>query len=99
MNLRHIIADLYSTDESLCIVAKRPWSPDSEAALVRLTEDYRVPTDIQNAGYEYFLEVSVAVDEVLGDIGRSLSPAQREGAILYYAENDAYPTWLGDLRE
>ncbi|WP_128003686.1 DUF7716 domain-containing protein [Piscinibacter defluvii] len=96
--LRDIIAELESTDASLCIVAKRPWQPDSEALLVRLTEDYRVPRDTLAQGYEYFLEVSVALDEVLNDLGSVLSIEQRMRAVLYYAEHDAYPEWLSNLR-
>jgi len=88
--LRDIISELESTDTSLCIVAKRPWQPDSEALLVRLTENYRVPGDTLAQGYECFLEVSV-------DLGSVLSSGQRMSAILYYAEHDAYPEWLGRL--
>lgn len=99
MHLRELLADLDSKDDSLCIVAKRPWSPECEADLVRLTEDYRVPSDTLSKGYEYFLEVSVAREDVFGDVGPKLTPEQRVSAILYYAENDAYPQWLTDIRD
>lgn len=95
--LRNVIADLQSTQASLCIVAKRPWHPDCEAMLVELTEDYRVPVDVLSQGYEYFLGVSSAREEVLGPIGPKLTAEQRVAAILYYAENDAYPEWLNAL--
>jgi hypothetical protein len=98
MKLREIIDELEATDHTLCIVAKRPWTPECDAHLVHLTEDYRVPADILAAGFDYFLEVSVAVDEVLADIGSDLTPEQRSEAVLFYAENDAYPEWLCELR-
>lgn len=53
MNLAEIVSALESTDDSLCIVAKRPWAGESEAKLVRLTEDFRIPEEVRSAGYEY----------------------------------------------
>jgi hypothetical protein len=64
-----------------------------------LAEDYRVPSDALEQGYEYFLEVSVALDEVLNELASVLTSEQRVNAVLYYAENDAYPEWLSSLRD
>ena len=96
MNLAEIVSGLESIDESLCIVAKRPWAGESEAKLVRLTEDFRIPEEVLSAGYEYFLEVSIARDDVLsGPV--ALSKEQQLAAVIYYAEYDAYPEWLNAL--
>jgi hypothetical protein len=96
MKLAEIVATLESADESLCIVAKRPWAGDSEARLVAVDEDFQIPNEVLAAGYEYFLEVSVAIEDVLtGPV--ALSPEQRVAAVIYYAENDAYPAWLNEL--
>ena len=65
MNLAEIVANLESSDDSLCIVAKRPWTGNSEAKLVGFTDDFRIPVEVLSAGYAYFLEVSTARDEVL----------------------------------
>ena len=46
MKLASIIADLRNTDDALCIVAKRPWTHDSDARLISLTEQYRVPAEV-----------------------------------------------------
>ena len=99
MQLRDIIDNLESVDDSLCIVAKRPWKSDSEALLVQLTDDYRIPSETTELGYEYFLEVSVALDEVLDGLNSALSSDQRVAAVLYYAENDAFPEWLSAFRD
>lgn len=99
MRLSEVVADLESIDDTFCIVAKRPWSEDSEAQVVRLKDDFRVPEEALSGGYEYFLEVSVARDEALGGLGSQLSAEQRLEAIIFYAENDAYPEWLSELRE
>lgn len=96
MNLAEIVSSLESVDDTLCIVAKRPWVGESEAKLIRLTADFRIPQEALAAGYEYFLEVSTARDDVLsGPV--TLSEAQRLAAVIYYAEYDAYPEWLNAL--
>ena len=97
MRLADIIAKLEAADDSLCIVARRPWTPDAEAKLIALTSDYRVPDDVLVDRYEYFLEVNVALEEVIGDL-IDLSADQRVSACIFYAENDAYPEWLNELR-
>jgi len=48
-------------------------------------------------GYAYFLEVHTALEDVLGDRASLLSDAQRVDAIIFYAENDAYPDWLNAI--
>lgn len=96
MTLAEIVSSLESADGSLCIVAKRPWTGDSDAKLVGFTDDFRIPEEVLSAGYEYFLEVSTARDDVLsGPV--ALSTAQRLAAVIYYAEYDAYPDWLNAL--
>ena len=64
MRLVDIVARLDSFDRELCIVAEQPWSRETEAALVHLTEEGRVPVEVKAEGYEYFLEVDVALEDV-----------------------------------
>jgi hypothetical protein len=97
MRLADIIANLQATDDSLCIIARRPWTADSVAKLVAFTDDYRVPEDALLEGYEYFLGVNTALEEVVGDLRSRLSAAQRLDACIHYAEYDAYPAWLDEF--
>jgi hypothetical protein len=97
MTLSSIIANLESVDGARTIVAKRPWTAGSTARLVSLTDDGRIPSGVLRDGLEYFLEVSIALDDVLGSRADRLSPTQRREAVIYYAENDAYPDWLNAL--
>jgi hypothetical protein len=53
MKLADIVTGLETADDSLCIVAKRPWRGDSEAKFVYFTEDFRIPEEARSAGYEY----------------------------------------------
>jgi hypothetical protein len=98
MKLGETICALTNTDSDLCIVAKRPWTPESDAQLIRLSEDGRVPASTEALGYLYFLEVSIVLDEVLNDLGKALTDEQRIAAVIYYAEFDAYPEWLSQMR-
>lgn len=97
MNLASIISDLESIDNTLTIVAKRPWTANSHARLISLIDESGIPNNELQEGFEYFIEVSIALDEVLGELASRLSPAQRVAAIIYYAENDAYPDWLNAI--
>ncbi len=99
MKLREIIDAVASTSDDLCIVARRPWSAESDARLVQLDEDYGVPAHALADGYEYFLELSVILEEVLFPATSVLSPDQKFDLVLYYAENDAYPEWVFPLIE
>lgn len=98
MQLGEIIEIVDREADGLCIVAKKPWTAVSEAQMVRLTDDFRVPAQAVEQGYDYFLEVSVALDEVLAGVEQVLTKEQRFNAVLYYAENGAYPEWLCAIR-
>ena len=98
MNLREIIASIDGSQSHLCIVAKTPWVESAEARLVKLTPECRVPSERLDEGYEYFLEVSVALEEVIGGLEDVLTQEQRYKAVHFYAKNDAFPDWLSELR-
>jgi hypothetical protein len=72
------------------LFARRPWEPDSEAALIR--EDW--VESRQRPGFHLLLEVSI-VREVLGvwsawREGRVPDADEAAAAVIHYAENDAY---------
>ena len=98
MYLRNLIASINDSSRHLCIVAKQPWAGSAEAKLVELTSAFGVPSKDLEEGYEYFLEVSVAFEEVINGPGVALTDEQRFEAVLYYAQNDAFPEWLCQLR-
>ena len=97
MTLSDVVDALETAKDDLCVVARRPWRRDSDALLVKLTEDGRVPSHAQEAGFEYFLEISLMKEEVLGAWQSRLTQEQRFDVVLYYAENDAWPTWFHEL--
>jgi hypothetical protein len=90
MTLGEVVSSLDSLSDDLCIVARRPWTATGEAMLVRTDAEFRIPSHVRDAGYEYFLEVSILRDEVLEAVPKN-NIAQRIAIAIYYAENDAYP--------
>lgn len=97
MKLSEAIGRVGVASDELCIVAKRPWDPDSEAELIQLTEDSRVPVDVKGNGYEYFLEVDIIRRELMDAFPKTLTSDQVVSAAIYYAEFDATPQWLNEL--
>lgn len=97
MTLGQIFAHLDSAADDLCIVARRPWRESSDAMLVHLDDDGGLPCHVKAAGYEYFLEVHIIKDEVLGEWSAVMNSAQRFAVVLHYAEYDAWPEWFHEL--
>ena len=94
MKLSAILENLASSADDLCIVARRPWSADADALLVSFTDDFGIPREVMDSGYEYFLETSTLKDEVLGEWGSAMSIDERTAIAIYYAEHDAWPAWF-----
>jgi len=93
MNLADVVAQLDEANDTQCIVAKKPWSASSESMLIRLDKNHRVPAEALDRGLSYFLEVGIALDEVLSG-WPSLPLEQRIKLLIFYAENDAFPEWV-----
>ena len=84
------------TEDSV-ICARRPFVLTTEAVIAQFTNELRVPIEVKVNGYEYFLESS-GVEELLEMVGKKLSSRETKAELVcYYAENDAYPSWLYDL--
>lgn len=97
MKLSDAIDQLLSEGDSAVIFAKKPWELNSEAEIGELDENCRVPAEIKDRGFAYFLEAPTAreVLEVFGNY--KASGSQIRALLIYYAENDAYPQWVYDL--
>lgn len=88
------ILDLISRIEELAqeevICAKPGWTPDTEALVVALPEDCRIPEGVLAMGYEYFLEVDV-IRQVLQEFQLRPDATARERCerVIHYARFDA----------
>ncbi len=95
MTLQDALNGLDKLDDDDVIFARRPWTAESEAEIGRFDASSRIPAEQTSRSLEYFLEVFVAREDVLDGIeAYSLTPAERNALIIYYAEFDAFPEWL-----
>lgn len=91
MKLREILNKSEELGEYDVVYAKRPWSLDSEACVIRYEPDESVPRLLSDLSYEYFLESALIRDirKQVEDAGEPMAEALR--IIVFYAENDAFP--------
>jgi hypothetical protein len=98
MNLLEFSSSLSQQDSRLTAYISRysTWSPSSEIILAREPEDGVIPSSLANSDMEYFLEVSIAKEVVKNWESQlsqnELDSVSRANLLIYYAENDAYPT-------
>jgi hypothetical protein len=96
VTLAEALAQVEQLERDAVIFAKKPWSHASEALIGKLGARGRVPDDVRMAGYEYFLDIPVAI-EGLGVFGaRTPTLDEKIRLLLYYGENDAYPDRVYD---
>ncbi len=80
----------------MTICARRPWQADSDACFVTVAPMSKIPEQIIDAGYEYFLEGSVLREVLELPEAKKVSEEGKVNLAIYYAENDAYPPWIYD---
>jgi len=76
------------------VFARKPWLLDSDAVIGKLDARLCVPAEIRSMGFDYFMEVNVAVEvlEVFGAQEPTLE--ERRALLMFYAEHDSYPEWV-----
>jgi hypothetical protein len=98
MKLQDILDEVEQLSDDKTILARKPWTLESDAEVVSLDAEFRIPEAERQLGFDYFLEISVAIEvlEVFGDRKPTLD--ERRALLMYYAENDAYPDWVFQSR-
>lgn len=97
MKLDEAIEDMIrKSDVNNVVFAKKPWGFESEAIIGALDINDRVPQDIKDAGYEYFLEGEIINDLIQAIASKSFGSLKLIEFIIFYAENDAYPEWVNN---
>ncbi|MCA9641320.1 MAG: hypothetical protein H6718_06540 [Polyangiaceae bacterium] len=89
VTLTELVGRLPSLDDDAVICGRKPWVAEGEFVVVSFNEDYSIPLEVQDLGYVYFLEVSLARDVLSSRQDEPLNAAV--DLLLYYAEWDAYP--------
>ena len=97
MKLLEAVFHVDQMQDGSCICCKRPFHQASEAVIVQLTSDFRIPDEVLRQGFEYFLEKD-GVQELLELAeGKLCSREAKVELVAYYAEHDAYPAWFNEL--
>jgi hypothetical protein len=97
MNIETILADRQAMPEEHALIAKRPFSWGSEAKLVKLTTEYRVPQSELDMGFEYLLGKEDICNLLDFLKVKKMSHRAKTEFIIHYAIYDAYPGWIEDI--
>lgn len=91
MTLLKLVERLDKLEEEDVIFAREKWTPESQAAVFRLTKDYMVPEEPKRLGLKYFLEVHIALGALNGFILEKPQATVRQKCerLIEYAINDA----------
>ncbi len=92
MKLQEVLNNSVALDGCDVVYARRPWSLESAACVVRYQANESVLSRLgEDASFEYFLEAALIRDIQgrLADAGKA--SLEVLNIILYYAENDAFP--------
>ncbi len=92
MTLLEVIQTLGELDSEATIYAAEPWSAASAVVVAREAGEGQAPPAVQDLGFVYFLEVSIADDFLKGwasMLGRVPTPEQQCERLIYYARYDA----------
>src|SRR5579871_1602040 len=87
--IRHIDE---ADDMTICV--RRPWRADSDACLVPAAPMSKIPEQIIDGSFEYFLEGSILRELLKMPEAEKLSAQAKIDLAVYYVENDAYPPWM-----
>ena len=97
VTVEEAVANLAQMPTNSVLVPKPPLTWGAEAQFVRLTDEYRVPPSVTDAGYQYLLGREDI--ERLFDFLKSKKVGSRTVAefIIHYAVNDSPPSWINDV--
>jgi hypothetical protein len=99
MKLVDAIFSVAQAGEDAVICAKEPYAWGTEAVILPMTSDHRIPEEAKRAGFSYFLGRDDVLD-LLGMISRKVASRRTQAEFVsHYAIFDAYPSWFEDLRD
>ncbi|NJS37563.1 MAG: hypothetical protein HC765_16040 [Brachymonas sp.] len=97
MNIEMIIASMSHQIADGVLIAKSPFTWGSEAKIVELTEDFKVPQKYLDEGYEYLLGQDDIVKLLEFLKTKKISNKAKAEFVVHYAVNDAFPSWIEDI--
>jgi hypothetical protein len=97
MNVEEAMARVAQMPEGSVLVAKPPLTWGAEAMFIELTDDYRVPQAVKDAGYEYLLGRDDIANLLAFLKKKKVSSRTVAEFIIHYAVNDCAPAWINDV--
>ena len=90
MTLEQLVSRIEQLDSEDVLFVKKEWTPQSEAAVFRLTSEHRAPPEATAGGYDYFLEVPTAREVVEWFSSRpDATLEEKTQRLIHYAIYDA----------
>jgi hypothetical protein len=97
MNVEEAVLSAVNMSDNSVLVAIPPFSWGSEAMFAEYTNDYRLPTEIQSAGYECILGKEDLLNLISDATNKKMSSKSLAELVIHYAVFDAYPAWIDDI--
>jgi hypothetical protein len=97
MNVEEALSRAEQIPEGHVLVAKPPLTWGAEAMVVQLTDDYRVPQSVSDAGYVYLLGRD-DIENLLAFLKKKrVSSRTVAEFVIHYAVTDSPPAWINDI--
>ena len=97
MTVEEAVLQLAQVPAGRVLVAKPPLTYGAEAMFVELTDDYRVPESVKEAGFKYILGRDDIEYQLEFLKTKRLSSRAIAEFILHYGVNDCPPAWIEDV--
>lgn len=97
MNIEEAVLKAAAMPDNAVLVAKPPLTWGAEAIFSNLTNDYGIPKDVQDAGYEYLIGKDDLLNAISFTVNKKMSSRSVAEFIIHYALTDAYPSWFDDI--
>jgi len=85
--------------ENSVVCAREPFHQSSEAVIVQMESNGRIPAHVKQEGYVYFLETDGVVELLEMMSKKRSSRGTKAEFVCYYASHDAYPAFYYDLTD
>jgi hypothetical protein len=97
MNVEEALIKWTQMSEESVLVAKPPFTWGADAMFVELTDDYCLPQNIRDAGFEYLLgqdDIKKLLDYLKK---KKVSTRTIAEFVIHYSVTDSTPEWINDI--
>ncbi|MGX4641464.1 hypothetical protein [Massilia sp. SYSU DXS3249] len=99
MNLQEAIAKARGVSDDMVLVAKPPFTWGSDARYIVLTDDFCMPSQVADEGFEVVLDHEDLLTQLDYLAEKKVSEKTAAEFVAHYAVHDDWPAWFRDLKE